>query len=165
MAMYGKYLRISFERLKQLQSQPEALKEHLRFVTAEGYLQAYKEQYFDLNRFWEDLDDYLGRLPQLDSLWREWGVSSSSGEIGKKIENVSFGVGTVRFVTPNQVQAIANVLTSVSKAEVGFMKVYRKNYRTRQEDHYEWVLSTYQEWKQFWQKAAQEGQAVLFWIT
>jgi len=160
MAMCGRYLRISFERLKELQSQPEALEEFLSCV-----LPRFKDQFFDLNRFWEDLHDYLGRLPQLDSLWQEWEVSSSDGEIGKKIENVSYGVGTVRFVAPNQVQAIANVLTAVSKAEVGFMKLYRKNYRTRQEDHYEWVLSTFQEWKQFLQTAAQEGQAVLFWKT
>jgi hypothetical protein len=163
--MCGRYLRISLERLQELQSQPEVFKEFLRFVTEEGCLQAYKDQFFDLNRFFYDLHFYLGRLPVLDSLWQEWEVSSSSGVIGKEIENVSYGVGSVRFVTPNQVQAIANVLTAVSKAEVGFMKLYRKNYPTWQEDDYDWVLSTYQEWKQFLQKAAQEGQAVLFWIT
>jgi hypothetical protein len=159
--MCGSYLRISSERLKELlQSHPEVVEDFLS-----GVRLRLRDQYFWLNRFFYDLHFYLGRLPQLDSLWREWGVSSSDGVIGKEIENVSFGVGTVRFVTPNQVQAIANVLTTVSKAEVGFMKVYRKNYPTWQEDDYDWVLSTFQEWKQFLQKAAQEGQAVLFWIT
>jgi hypothetical protein len=158
--MFGSYLNISVERLKELQSQPEAIEE---FLSSEQlYL---SDQYFGLNRFFYDLHFYLGRLLALDSLWREWGVSSTDGEIGKKIENVSFGMGTVRFVAPNEVQAIANVLTAVSKAEVGFMKLYRKEYPNRQEEHYDWVLSTYQEWKQFLQKAAKEGQAVLFWIT
>ncbi len=58
MSMCGKYLRISFDRLKQLQSQPEVLKEFLRCV-----LSRFKDQFFDLNRFWSDLHDYLERLP------------------------------------------------------------------------------------------------------
>jgi hypothetical protein len=52
MSMCGKYLRISFDRLKQLQSQPEVLKEFLRCV-----LSRFKDQFFDLNRFWSDLHD------------------------------------------------------------------------------------------------------------
>ena len=165
MSMCGHYLRISPEELNDLQSQPEVFKEFLYLVMSPECLQACKEQYCFLNRFFYDLHFYLGRLLALDSLWREWGVSSTDGEIGKKIENVSFGMGTVRFVAPNEVQAIANVLTAASKAEVGFMKLYRKEYPNRQEEYYDWVLSTCQEWKQFLQKAAEEGQAVLFWIT
>jgi hypothetical protein len=161
MAMYGSYLKISSERLKELlQSQPEVVEDFLS-----GVRLRLRDQYFGLNRFFYDLHFYLGRLLALDSLWREWGVSSTGGEIGKKIENVSFGMGTVRFVAPDEVQAIANVLTAASKAEVGFMKLYRKEYPNRQEEYYDWVLSTYQEWKQFLQKGAEEGQAVLFWIT
>ncbi len=64
MSMCGKYLRISFERLKQLQSQPEALKEFLSCV-----LPPFREQFFDLNRFWSDLHDYLERLPLPSSIW------------------------------------------------------------------------------------------------
>jgi len=160
MSMYGRYLRISFERLKELQSQPEALEEFLSCV-----LPRFEDQFFDLNRFFYDLHCYLGELPLPDSLWREWGVRSryTSGEIGKKIENVSYGVGSVRFVTPNEVQAIVNALRSASQEE--FMNAFRENYPTRQEDDYDWVLSIYQEWIQFLQTAAQEGQAVLFWMT
>ena len=103
MSMCGHYLRISPEELNDLQSQPEVFKEFLYLVMSPECLQACKEQYCFLNRFFYDLHFYLGRLLALDSLWREWGVSSTGGEIGKKIENVSFGMGTVRFVAPNEV--------------------------------------------------------------
>jgi hypothetical protein len=158
MAMYGSDLKISIERLKELQSQPEAVEEFLS-----GVRLRLKEQYFGLNRFFYDLHFYLGQLPVLDSLWREWGVSSSDGVIGKEIENVSYGVGSVRFVTPNEVQEIANALRSASQEE--FMNAFRENHPTWQEDDYDWVLSIYLEWIEFWQIAAQEGQAVLFWMT
>lgn len=158
MAMYGSYLKISPERLQELQSQPEAAEKFLS-----GVRLRLKDQYFGLNRFFYDLHNYLDELSLPDSLWREWGVSSSGGEIGKKIENVSYGVGSVRFVTPSEVQAIVNALRSASQEE--FMKAFRENYPTWQEDDYSWVLSIYLEWIQFLQKADEEGQAVLFWIT
>lgn len=139
MSMYGNYLKISSEKLKELlQSQPEVVEDFLS-----GVRLRLRDQSFGLNHFFYDLHFYLGRLLALDSLWQEWGVSITDGEVGKKIENVSLGMGTVRFVAPNEVQAIANVLTAVSKAEVGFMKLYRKEYPNRQEEHYDWVLSTY----------------------
>lgn len=162
MSMVGNYFRISSDRLKELQSPREALEEFLNFVQTQGYLEAaYKEQYFYLNLFWADLHIFLGRLRLPNSLWPDY--DSSSGEIGTKIENFRFGVGPARFLVPNEVQAIANALRQVS--EKAFMNIFRKNYPTRDEDYYEWALSTYLEWKEFLQQAAKEGQVVLFWIN
>lgn len=162
MSMCGHYLRILPEKLKELQSQPEVFKEFLYLVMSPECLQVCKERYCFLNWIWDDLHTFLERLRLPDSLWQRALGNRYSKEIGTKIENFNFGAGRVRFLAPNEVQAIANALRYVSQK--AFMNVFRKNYPNR-EDHCDTVLSVYQEWKQFLQKAAEEGQAVLFWIT
>jgi hypothetical protein len=160
--MYGHYFRISSERLKELQSQPEALEEFLYFVQTQGRLQDYKDQYFGLNYLFSDLHIFLGQLPLPDSLWRDVRSRYSSSEIGTKIKNVSVGVGPVRLLTPSKVQEIANALKDASQED--FLNCYRENYPTRQ-DSYDLALFIYTSWKQFLQEAARVGQAVLSWIT
>lgn len=155
-------MRISFEKLQELQSQPEAFDKLIVFISEEGCLTTYKEQYLDVSKMWIDLHSLIRKLPISKSIWLDLNTRRSK-DIGTVIENVVYGFGAVRFLTPEEVEEIANALKFYSPKR--FMRDYRQNHPGLEEKNYNFYLSLYLEWKQFLQQAAKEGQAVIYWIT
>lgn len=159
MSMIGNFMAISPEQLQELLEDPDQIED---LIYADD-----NNPGIDIDKAWHGIHFLL-----TGSVWEgdpplAWTILGGT-EIGP-----DFGYGPVRYLLPEQVNEVAKALSEVPRATLGARfdpakmkaeKIYSGTWDDGEADR-EYLLCYYDEVVQYYQQAAEKGQAMLSYIN
>jgi hypothetical protein len=161
MSMIGEYRRVESNKLQDLLKDPESLMNFL-FEANDPENSLNVDKSWHIIHFLLNDDPWEGSPPLFNAVLG-----------GTEIGDTDNGYGPARYLTPEQVNETTNTLVSVppeamieryDSTKANKSKIYTGNWSDSDEDR-EYISSNYKEIVNFFQKASDQKQAVLLWLS
>lgn len=169
MGMIGNYRRITPNHLAELQEEPDSI---VAFLFSDD-TDLLNERYLDIDKAWHGIHFLLtgtevGGEPPLKNA-----VLGGGKPLGDP-ENPGFDFGPACFLTPDEVQEVAEALGEISEDDLkarfnpsalAAAHIYPSETWEPRTEYQEYLMSHYVRLVEFFQAAAKSGDVVLFYIA
>jgi hypothetical protein len=171
MSMIGNLKKVTKEKLNEILDNPDILEEMI-YPENDSYQET--DDDLDIDKAWEGIYFLFNGcgFADIDNTTEPNNLIFLGGQVVD--ENQDFGYGPACYLTPEQVKVVNNALKEVSDAELTKrynpekmmeLGLYPEIWEEQPAEGLEFLIETIQEMRNFYEKAASEGEAVITYMN